>query len=111
MTSLDREKQVGCCVRIQRGFMLERVVTTLTWQRETGGWVFPSTSCTQGVLTLLIYQRMGNRTVEFEVAGTVLMSSPGGVKKKSEHIPKGQHPPKPTFTVKAFLHAPQTDPF
>lgn len=78
MTSLDREKQVVCCVWIQHGFMLEQVITTLTWQRETHGWVFLSTSSTLCVLIPLIYQHMGNRTAEFEVAGTVFMLSPGG---------------------------------
>lgn len=109
INDIPREGEVVCCVRIRCGFMLERVVTTLTWQKERGGWVFPSISCTLGMLTLRIYQHMGNRTAEFEVAETVFMLSPGGVKKKSEHIPKRQHPPKPTFIVKVFLHTPQTD--
>lgn len=82
INGIPREGEVVCCVQIQCGFMLERVVTTLTWQKERGSWVFPSTSCTLGMLNLRIYQHMGNRTAEFEVAETVFMLSPGGGEKE-----------------------------
>lgn len=89
--------------------MLEWVATTLTWQRETGGWVFPSTSCTLGTLTPLIHRHVGKRTAEPEVVGTGFKVSAGRgkEKKKSEHVPKSQHPPEPIFTLTRFLHTPR----